>query len=202
MIASTGPGNVLTAVSEKDIPNVLIHEIIDGKPLYRKGYRDVLAKTKSIEDIMGSSSLQFFIVDYLLRIIYKSVRDEKYIVATNEAGLHLDKRNNLAGDILIFDKEILTVEKITQHYANVPPKISIEIDLDIELEEFTEIDYITMKTKKLLAFGAEKVIWFLTASKKVMIAKPNNWQVYDWNKDVEILQGITCNVGAYLKEKG
>lgn len=202
MIASTGPGNVLTAVSEKDIPNVLIHEIIDGKPLYRKGYRDVLAKTKSIEDIMGSSSLQAFLITYLTIWIGKQVDDEKYFLLTNEAGLHIDKRNNLAGDLLIFDSQKLTIDKINKRYADVPPKISIEVDIDISLEEHTENSYIKLKTNKLLDFGTEKVIWFLTTSKKVMIAKPNNWQVYDWNKDVEILKGITCNVGAYLKEKG
>ena len=134
MIASANPRKVLPKIPAKNIPSVLIHEIIDGKPLYRKGYRDVLAKTKTIEDIMGSSSLQFFIVDYILGLIYSQINRSKYLVATNEAGLHLDKRNNLAGDILLFDREILTIDKIDKHYSNVPPKISIEIDLDIELE--------------------------------------------------------------------
>ncbi|MCF0056727.1 Uma2 family endonuclease [Dyadobacter sp. CY356] len=203
MIASPGPGRILTEISANEIPSVLIHEIIDGKPLYRKGYREVLAKTKKIEDIMGSSSLQFFIIDYVLRIIYKAVNEEKYIIATNEAGMHLDRRNNLAGDILIFDKNVLTIDKINKHYSKVPPKISIEIDLDIELEEFTETGYITIKTKKLLEFGAEKVIWFLTESKKVMVASTTNeWQIFDWNTDVEIFDGIICNVGEYLLNEG
>lgn len=203
MIASPGPRKVLPKIPAKNIPSVLIHEIIDGKPLYRKGYREVLAKTKKIEDIVGSSSLQFFIIDFILRILYKNVGDNKFIIATNEAGLHLDRRNNLAGDILIFDKEVLTIDRINKHYSSVPPKISIEIDLDIELEDFTENSYMSIKTKKLLEFGAEKVIWFLTESKNVMIATPHgNWEIQDWDKDVEIMEGITCNVGKYLKEKG
>ncbi|GLU50679.1 Uma2 family endonuclease [Dyadobacter frigoris] len=203
MIASPGPGRVSTEISTNEIPSVLIHEIIDGKPLYRKGYREVLAKTKKIEDIMGSSSLQFFIIEYLLRILFQAIDSRKYIIATNEAGLHIDRRNNLSGDIAIFDKHVLTIDKINKHYSNVHPKISIEIDLDIELEEFTETGYITIKTKKLLEFGAEKVIWFLTESKKVMIATTESeWQTFDWNYDVEILDGIRCNVGAYLEEKG
>lgn len=106
MIASTRPGQVLTENFDTNIPSVLIHEIIDGKPLYRKGYREVLAKTKNVEDIMGSSSLQFFIIDYLLRILFKTVDSSLYIIATNEAGLHIDKRNNLSGDIVIFDREV------------------------------------------------------------------------------------------------
>jgi hypothetical protein len=203
MMASANPHKVLPKISAKKVPNVLIHEIIDGKPYYLKGYRDVLAKTKTVEDIMGSSSLQFFIIDYILGILYSGINRQKYIIATNEAGLHLDRRNNLAGDILIFDNEVLTIDKIDKHYSNVPPKISIEIDLDIELEKITENGYMTLKTKKLLDFGAEKVIWFLTESKKVMIATPDgDWQMRDWDKDVEILDDISCNVGKYLKEKG
>ena len=203
MIASPGPRKVLPKIPAKNIPSVLIHEIIDGKPLYRKGYREVLAKTKNIEDIIGSSSLQFFIIDYILRILYRNVNDEKYIIATNEAGLHVDRRNNLAGDILIFDKDILTIDKINKHYSNVPPKISIELDLDIELEGLSEYSYISLKTRKLLEFGAEKVIWFLSESKNIMIATPqNNWEIQDWDKDVEIFEGIICNVGKYLREKG
>jgi rRNA-processing protein FCF1 len=203
MIASSNPHKGPTNTSAKNIPDVLIHEIIDGIPLYRKGYRDVLAKTKTVEDIMGCSSLQFFIIDYILRILYKWIDENKYIIATNEAGLHLDKRNNLSGDIMVFDKEVLTIDKIDKHYSKVHPKISIEIDLDIELETFTESGYITIKTQKLLGFGAEKVIWFLTKSKNVMIAtKDNEWQTLAWDQDIEVLDGISCNVGKYLKENG
>jgi hypothetical protein len=203
MIASPYPARIPEKISGKKIPSVLIHEIIDGKPYYLKGYRDVLAKTKKIEDIMGSSSLQFFIIDYLLRILYKNLDHIKYIIATNEAGLHLDRKNNLAGDIFIFDREVLTIDKINKQYSKVNPKISIEIDLNIELENITQNDYITLKTKKLLEFGAEKVIWFLTESKNAMIATPNEtWQIRDWDNDVEVVDGIICNVGKYLKEKG
>ncbi|WP_234605413.1 Uma2 family endonuclease [Dyadobacter chenwenxiniae] len=204
MIASSNPQKVLPKnISAKNIPDVLIHEIIDGIPLYRKGYRDVLAKTKTVEEIMGCSSLQFFIIDYILRVLYKAVDETKYIIATNEAGLHIDKRNNISGDIMIFDKNVLTIDKIDTHYSQVHPMICIEIDLDVELERFTESGYITIKTQKLLDFGTDKVIWFLTKPKSVMIAtKDNDWRTFSWDQDIEMLDGICCNVGKYLKEKG
>ncbi|MCF2499623.1 Uma2 family endonuclease [Dyadobacter chenhuakuii] len=204
MIASSNPQRVLPkTISAKNIPDVLIHEIIDGIPLYRKGYRDVLAKTKTVEDIMGCSSLQFFIIDYLLRLLYKGIDENQYIIATNEAGIHIDKRNNLSGDMMLFDRDVLTIDKINKHYAQVHPKISIEIDLDIELETFTQEGYMNIKTKKLLDFGADKVIWFLTQSKSVMTAtNDGTWKTVDWNEDVDILDGIICNVGKYLKDKG
>ncbi|WP_255716686.1 hypothetical protein [Dyadobacter chenwenxiniae] len=36
-----------------------------------------------------------------------------------------------------------------------------------------------------------------------MIAtKDNVWQTLSWDQDVEVLDGISCNVGKYLKDKG
>lgn len=203
MIASPTPARIPEKISGKKIPSVLIHEIIDGKPYYLKGYREVLAKTKKIEDIMGSSSLQAFLITYLTIWIGKQLDEDKYFILTNEAGLHLDKGNNLAGDLLIFDNKKLTIDKIDRNYANVPPKIAIEIDINVAVESYEEHSYMVLKIKKLLDFGVEKVIWFSTGSKKVMIATANEeWQTQNWDKDVEVLDGIVCNVGKYLKEKG
>ncbi len=203
MIASSAPHKVLPKIPARKIPDFLIHEIIDGKPFYRKGYRDVLGKTKTLQEITGTSSLQAFIITYLTIWIGKQIDDDKYHILTNEAGLHLDRKNNLAGDLFIFDSQKLTIDKINKNYADVAPKISIEVDFDIAREEISEYSYMTIKTKKLLDFGAEKVLWFLTDSKKVMIATPDgDWQMWDWDKDVEILDGISCNIGKYLKEKG
>ncbi|MCF2490282.1 Uma2 family endonuclease [Dyadobacter sp. CY347] len=203
MIASSTPHRVSPKIDVAKIPNVLIHEIIDGKPYYRKGYREVLDKTKTVEDIMGSSSLQAFLITYLTIWIGKQLDEIKYHILTNEAGLHLDKKNNLAGDLLIFDSSKLTIDKINKNYATVPPIISIEVDIEISLDGFSEQHYIALKTKKLLDFGTEKVIWFLTEPKQVLIAtKDNDWQTLSWDEDVEVLDGISCNVGKYLKDKG
>ena len=203
MIASPNPRSVSQKIVAAEIPNVLIHEIIDGKPYYLKGYRDVLGKTKSVEDIMGSSSLQAFLITYLTIWIGKQIDETKFHILTNEAGLHLDKKNNLAGDLMIFDSNKLTIDKINKNYASVPPKISIEVDIGIALEGVTEFSYMSLKTQKLLDFGVEKVIWFLTESKKAIIAtKDNDWLTINWNQDIEILDGVVCNVGKYLKDKG
>ncbi|MCF0051044.1 Uma2 family endonuclease [Dyadobacter sp. LJ53] len=203
MIASSTPHSVSPKIAAAKIPNVLIHEIIDGKPYYLKGYRDVLGKIKTVEDIMGSSSLQAFLMTYLIIWIGKQIDETKFHILANEAGLHLDKKNNLAGDLLIFDSSKLTIDKINKNYASVPPVISIEVDVRIALEGLTELSYLSLKTQKLLDFGTEKVIWFLTESKKVMIAtKDNDWQTLSWDQDVEVLDGISCNVGKYLKDKG
>ncbi len=127
-----------------------------------------------------------------------------YTVLTSEAGIHLDdRRNNLAGDILIFDNSVLPYRHLNLHYAQVPPKIAIEVDISADPYDMAPDAYIFKKTQKLFDFGVEKVIWITTEAKKVTVATPNqDWQTKDWSKDVEILDGIFFNVGKYLTEKG
>lgn len=49
-----GEAEVLKKVSRKrKIPDSLVREIIDGKPFYYKGYKDVLRKKKTKEDIIA-----------------------------------------------------------------------------------------------------------------------------------------------------
>ena len=184
----------------RKVPNYLIAEVIDGKPYYYKGYKQVLTKKKTLDDIMGASTLQGFIVTYLTRLLM-ALSEDAYHLFLNETGIHIDTNNNLSGDILIFDasKPLL----IDAHYANQPPLVNIEIDVNIVLEQEDEKDYIFKKTQKLLDFGVEKVIWVLTKSQKVIVATPSdNWLIISWDKDIEILRGITFNIAAYLKKRG
>ncbi len=186
-----------------NVPKNLIYEILQGKPIYYKGYRDVVAGTKKISDIMGSSGLQSFLVTYLILLIGRFIDDSKYILLSSEAGLHLDKRNNLAGDILLFEAEKLPIDAIGEHYIDVPPRIVIEVDIIADPESMHPDTYLFTKTQKLLDFGVEKVIWITTPTQKVTIATPYaDWQVKNWNEDVEILDGLTFNIGKYLTSKG
>jgi hypothetical protein len=50
------------------IPAYLICEELEGKPLYYKGYKDVLSGKKTKEDIMGASGLQMELISYLVRL--------------------------------------------------------------------------------------------------------------------------------------
>ncbi len=185
------------------VPDSLVYEIIDGQPIHYQGYREVMAGTKTLSDIMGSSKLQSFIVTYLIVLLGKALDDSKYTVLSSEAGIHLDRRNNLAGDVLIFDSSTMPIEDIDEHYADVPPKVAIEVDIIADVSDMEPNTYFYKKTQKLLDFGVEKVIWITTRTKKVTVATPNaDWQVKDWNKDVEVLEGIILNVGGYLSQKG
>ncbi len=185
------------------IPDELIYEIIDGQPIYYKGYREVLSGQKTFSEIMWSSTLRGHIVSYLMFLLARTIDEERFNVLTSEAGIHLDRRNNLAGDILIFDNATLSVADADLHYAQVPPRIVIEVDIAADPYDMATDNYVFKKTQKLFDFGVEKVIWITTEAKKVTVATPNeDWQTKDWNKDVEIMEGIVFNVSAYLAGKG
>lgn len=200
-VALTGPRRVAPKPKQK-IPDYLIYEIMDGKPIYYKGYRDVLSGKKTIGEIMGASSLQAIIVSHLTKLIFQFIDDDHYFVMINEPGVHLNRGNNLSNDIAIFDQAILPASKISKKYADVPPKIAIEVDVDADVEDLTETGYIYKKTRKLLDFGVETVFWVLTEAQAVMVARKDSIETFDWSRDIELMDGQTFNVGAYLQKKG
>ncbi|WP_332368774.1 Uma2 family endonuclease [Spirosoma telluris] len=151
---------------------------------------------------MGSSSLRAIIVYYLTGFISRFIDEDTYNVLVNEAGLHLDHRTNLANDIAIFEQTVLPGNRISKKYADVPPKIAIEVDIEADVAEMTETGYIYKKTRKLFDFGVQKIIWVLTDAQVVMIATPERIETVNWDKDVEIMDGNAFNIGAYLTKKG
>ncbi len=186
----------------RKIPQQLVYEILDGQPIYYKGYREVIQNKKSFEEIVGASGIQSIIVYYLLSFISKFINEDTYSVLTNEAGLHLDRRSNLSNDIAIYETSVLTPDKINRMYVDVPPKIVIEIDIDGDVEHLTESGYIYKKTQKMLAFGTEKVVWVLTAAQVVIVATNEKIETYNWNKDIELMDSQQFNIGQYLDKKG
>lgn len=188
---------------EEKIPDALIYEVMDGKPIYYRGYKEVLSGKKSIEDIMASSTLQAEIIHYLLQVLYKGLDLTKYRIYTNEIGMHMGHRNNVANDIAIFDKNVLGAAQIQNKYADVPCKIALEIDTEADLTGTGGMDYILKKSQKLLDFGVEKVIWILTDVQKVIILKPDeDGLIRNWNEDIDLLENLSFNIGKHLKDEG
>ena len=189
-------------VSEKiEVPAYLIRDMIDGKPFYYKGYKNVLNKTKTIHDIMPCSTLQAEIIMYLNFLLTQALGLKNYRIFTSESGSHLAKKVNYGLDLAVYDKKVLTSKKINKHYANVPPELVVEVDIKVELEDLNEIDFINKKTQSLLDYGTKKVIWVISESKKVLIAEAaKDWIFRDWNKDFGLFDEITANIGQYLED--
>lgn len=190
---------------KRKVPEYLVKEEIDGVKFYYPGYRQVVAGKKTLEDIMGWSGLQGIIVSYFTEFLMKQVDMKKYRVIPGETGNHLGYRNNLSLDISIFERSMLTANKITKKYVDVPAYCVIEIDVQAEWEEgsMSEVEFIGLKTKKLFDFGTQKLVWVLSKSKKVIVAEPGkHWKIIDWDEDIELMEGILFNVGKYLEEEG
>lgn len=189
--------------SRRRIPDSLVYERWGGRTYYRRGYRDVLKGLKTEEEIMGASGLQAFIVSYIFGIIKRFIDETRYYALVSEPGLHLKKNENVSGDILIYEKTVLTPDKITTRYVDVPPKISIEVDVKIELERLRDVDYLFDKAQTYLDFGTETVFWVLSGVRKVFIFKKGQEAVIqDWSTDLHLLDGVTVNIGAYLAAEG
>ncbi len=185
------------------IPEQLVYEELNGRILYRKGYKDVINQSKTIEEIMGSSSLQGIIISILLRYLYTHTSDEQYEIMTNEIGLHISLGNNLSSDIIIYDAKDARNYRFDEHYFNVAPKMVIEVDVKIDLEKKSDVDYIAEKTQTLFDFGVERVIWVFTAKRKVVLAQPNqDWIIRDWAKDFDIIEGHAINLMGMIEKKG
>lgn len=60
-----------------------------------------------------------------------------------------------------------------------------------------------MKTGKVLDFGVERLIWILSQSGKLVVAeKGKTWEIFNWDEEIEFMNGIKFNIARYLKEEG
>ena len=188
-------------IEQPSIPSYLIRDVINGKPYYYKGYKDVLAKKKTIHDIMPSSTLQAEIIMYLNFLLIQALGIKNYRIFTSESGNHLAKNVNYGLDLAVYDRQILSSDKINEHFATVPPALVVEVDIKVELEGTSDIDFIVEKTQSLLDYGTKKVIWVTSKTKKVLIAaKDQDWVIRSWNNEFELMDGISANIGQYLSE--
>ncbi len=174
---------------------LLTYEVVDGKPIYYRGYKEVIAGKKQPEEVMGSSTKQAVFVANLL-IALRSLLDKGYILTTNEHGLKIDGGRR-ALDIGIFKADALDIK---DEYADVPPVVAIEVDTKAELEGGSFIEYMKRKIEDLLRFGVKRVIWILTKAKVVVIAEdPKNWKVLDWDDEFEVWEGVRLRLSDLLE---
>ncbi len=191
--------------AKHEIPKSLIYEMYNGKPMYYKGYKDVLNQLKTTKEIMGQSDTQFIIVNAILKFLMRNINDEKYVVGSNETGFHLSKNMNISSDIVIFDKTTLINRENKGKYFDIPPLAVLEIDIEADASAFGigEFDYYSMKTKNLLDFGVKEVFWFFSASKQVAIARPNqDWIFADWSKELVVLEEYRFSLENLLEKDG
>jgi Uma2 family endonuclease len=189
-------------IKPKKIPERFVYEVIDGEVFYRKGYRDVLEKRKKIEEIMGSSGLQSYLVGIILKFLYRNIDEKKFTTLSSELGNNLSLKNNISHDIAIFDRKSVAAELKEVKYIKTPPLISIEVDVKADVENSTQMDYIQKKTNKLLEFGVEKVFWILSQQRLIMVCeKEKDWVLIPFEKSFTVIESISVNLDQLLKEE-
>jgi len=191
-----------TAKSKKKsrkIPEALIYEVVGGKPVYYKGYRDVLSGKLNLESVMSESTLQAWLKARLSFLLVTKLENQGFDVLTGELGLLLGKGDHRGADLAIYKSEELVLDA---HYSKIPPEIIIEIDIQAELKKADEMDYIATKIADYHRFGVKKVIWIFTSIKKVTVANAGEpWITYDWSKTIETVEGVSFNLEVMLKGK-
>ncbi|TCK03293.1 Uma2 family endonuclease [Phorcysia thermohydrogeniphila] len=188
--------------TRRGVPRELIYEMRYGKPIYYRDYDKVLAGEKTLEEVMGSSKLQWWVISIMLSFLYQTLDNRRYAIATNEVGFQWAPRTWRNLDIAIFEREKILKEGINEKDAQTPPKVVIEVDTKADLRKYGDfMNYAREKIQDLLDAGVEKVIWYTTFDKKVMVAeKGKRWFITDWNEDVEIIDGINFSLGKELKK--
>lgn len=189
-----------TAVQE--IPEQLIYEMVDGKPIYYKNYREYLEGVKQIEELMGSSLLQSLIISRLVFFLQLNLGSD-YEVLTNEVGIQFEKKSWRAAAIAIAQASEVDAAPAMEKYLNFAPEVVIEIDTKAELRSIENpLGYYHEKTDELLKFGVKKVIWIFTDTRKVMVARRNEkWETSGWDQEIEVMDGLRVKIEDLLKRK-
>ena len=185
-------GITAEAVSDVLIPEALIYEMVEGKPIYYRGWQDVLKGEKTIEQIMASSLMQSYLVGEVFAATHVALR-KKYILGTNEAGIKFKKGDWRAADICLWTKVSLKGTPLHDHYSQIIPEIVIEVDT--KADTLTIPTYYLDKTKHLHKNGVRRVVWIFTSPEQVMVAeKGEKWTIQDWSESVEVADGFMLNV--------
>ena len=198
-VATAKKGEIESEKTETPIPDYLIYEVVRGRPIYYKGYRDVLNKSKTIEEIKMESKLQSWLKAQITGILFALLQQIPYEVLTGELGLNLPEKTKRGADIAIFKSEDLELDEF---FASLPPEIIIEIDVAIDTEKQTEMDYVHKKIDDYLNFGVHKVVWIFTKTKKVIIADTSlPWLTYNWDKDIELMEEVSFNLNKIMSRQ-
>lgn len=187
-----------TKARAKAIPEYLIYEMDDGNPIYYNGYEEVLDGKKNAEAIMADGNLQALLKALIITTL-NNLLSKTYIATVGEQGLTLAKKSWRAADVSIFKRENFL---FTTEYPKLPPEIVIEIDTKAHIDlEKTDVNYYNRKIQQLLDFGVQKVIWIFTGEQKVMVAEnTKDWITSNWDKTIDIMEGITLNIEQMLDE--
>ncbi len=181
-----------SSAKTQEIPSYLIYEMDDGRPIYYRGYREVLVNNDGADSVSCQNNLQAWIKSEIGFTLKSSLRRE-YILTTGNLGLQIARETVRIADIAIFNKENFV---LSNQYSANPPEIAIEIDTKADLDSpGASIDYFDRKNRQLLEFGVKKIIWIFTEVHSVKVIVPGeDVQHFEWEEDITVMEGVQFNL--------
>lgn len=193
--------NIENEIKQK-VPDVFIAEYLDGIPMYYKGYKSIIDTPEKAEEIMGAGAIHSILVSYFVGLFLRNLDENQYFVLTGETGFKGEKKNLFNLDVAVYAANKLPDGQLHYEYMAVAPELVVEIDTAVENDEVTKDEYILKKTQRLLDFGAQKIIWFFSRTKKVMIAEPEKpWQIFNWNITLPAINEVDFNIYEYCQKR-
>ncbi len=194
----------LSKEERRRLLKLLTYEKVKGKPIYYRGYKEVLKGKLPPEAVMGSSGLQAFLVRLLVEFLLGALNRNKYEVLFNEVGFLWEKGSWRNLDIAVFEKQKVRPYLVQDKLIPIPPIAVIEVDTKADLSNYGSFEgYMYEKTQELLDAGVQKVVWFITKVKKVFIAeRGKDWITTDWDREVEVIEGVKLSLGELLESEG
>jgi len=188
---------------EKLLAQLIYETDATGKPVYYRGYREVLNGTKIPEEIMGASGLQSFLVDLIVNFLHLHPHARQYKYLYNEFGVQIARKKWRSCGIAIYHRERLKGFVYTNKYVGVPPDYVIEIDTKADLSKYkNQQAYFIEKTQQLHEFGVKKVIWIFTENLQVIWVSNAGESITihpSWDVDLTVTEGVTFNLARLIE---
>ncbi len=175
---------------------LLTYEVVDGKPIHYRGYREVLEGKKTPEEVMGVSVLHARLVAKITAWLDRVLGDS-YVVMSGELGYLIEGGwRNL--DVAVFRYEDVKDKLESENYIDVPPVLVVEINVRAEVE--SEMEYVLKKSEDLLNSGVERVVWIFTRPRKVMVfERGKGGAILDWEDEIPLVEGLRLRLPDLLK---
>ena len=182
------------------IPDWLVYEMVDGKPIYYKNYQQLLENfTDEQPTAMPESTTQIWLKTMLNRWLFKFLEPKGYDIFSGELGLIAGRGDRRGADISIYREEDFVLGPT---FSKIPPEVIIEIDVKAELGNQRLEDYIERKNEDYHRMGVKKVIWIFTAKQEIMVAEVGKKvHFHQWTDWVETIEGASFNLAELMRGK-
>ena len=184
-----------------EVPAYLVRDVIKGVVYPYKGWREVLNKEKTAAEIMGTSGLQAYLTNLMSDYLATVVDKKRYQKLIGEPGNRLAKNTNFSYDIALFSKKLAPKQSFDNKYLRVPPEVVIEVDVNVDTNEETEMEYVHNKINEILSYGVKQVIWVFTKPEIILAANlEDSWRMLKWQEDIRVLDSVVLNLRKLMEE--